>query len=401
MEKLAAGAPVHLAQVKVQVTLPGRWFQAQAPLQTLQVVLEGDRGGFSGDFAKLLAYLQSVPDQGQSLRLSAAQRRQGGLAQLVEAGSREISDGSQRVRHSGRLDDVGWRGIEVFGAQQTGDEGEPAGGDGPLGAAPEVLVVAGGGYAGAVAGAVRETSCSPGEPGGRSLPPLQTLEKSVVGLDGMVFEAQRGRVPGPAHDGYVLVALLEGLAYLTPHVRFAAGFERRGAGNFPPHGHRFDDGVEEVGGVAALVDLALPPQLAVLVSGGFGEETDRVLPNLGLRTVLIFELQRARQVHEPRRHAAPERVAERVPLRRKAGERVVGGVLWGVRRVDEQGDGRPHLGTGHQRQYGICIGRPFDEDGVRAQLIEGPEEAPRAAGAVVSDAEDPDRHGYTTSRHSR
>ena len=64
MEKLAAGAPVHLAQVKVQVTLPGRWFQAQALLQTLQVVLEGDRGGFSGDFAKLLAYLQSVPDQG-------------------------------------------------------------------------------------------------------------------------------------------------------------------------------------------------------------------------------------------------------------------------------------------------------------------------------------------------
>jgi hypothetical protein len=106
-----------------------------------------------------------------------------------------------------------------------------------------------------------------------------------------------------------------------------AGFARRGHVIFPQRGHRFDDGVEEVGGVAALLDLALPPQLAVLVSGGFSEETDRVLPDLGLRTVLIFEVQRARQVHEPHRHAAPERVAECVPLRRKAGERVVGGVL--------------------------------------------------------------------------
>ena len=217
----------------------------------------------------------------------------------------------------------------------------------------------------------------------------------------MSFEVQRGRVPGPAHDGYVLVAFLEGLAYLTPHVRFAAGFARRGLVIFPQRGHRLDDGVEEVGGVAALLDLALPPQLAILVSGGDGQETDRVLPDLALNIVFTFEVQRPRQVHEPRRHAAPERVAERVPLRRKTGERVVGGVLWGFRRVDEQGDGRLHLLTGHQRQYGISVGRPFDEDGVRAQLVEGGEEAPRAAGAVVSDAEDPDRHGYTTSRHSR
>jgi hypothetical protein len=64
MEKLAAGAPAHLTQIKVEVTLLGRWFQAQALLQTLQIALEGDRGSFSGNFAKLLAYLQPVPDQG-------------------------------------------------------------------------------------------------------------------------------------------------------------------------------------------------------------------------------------------------------------------------------------------------------------------------------------------------
>jgi len=96
------------------------------------------------------------------------------------------------------------------------------------------------------------------------------------------FEVQRGRVPGPTHDGYVRVPFLEGLADLTPHVRFAAGFARWGLVIFPQRGHRFDDGGEEVGGVTALLDLALPPQLAVLVSGGLGQEPDRVFPDLGV-----------------------------------------------------------------------------------------------------------------------
>jgi hypothetical protein len=56
-------------------------------------VLEGDGGCFGGDFAQLFADLQPVPDQGKPLGFAPAQRRQGGFAQLVEAGSREIADG--------------------------------------------------------------------------------------------------------------------------------------------------------------------------------------------------------------------------------------------------------------------------------------------------------------------
>src|SRR5215212_3052455 len=89
-------------------------------------------------------------------------------------------------------------------------------------------------------------------------------------------------VPRSADRGYFLVAFPAGFADLTPHIRLAASLAGWGLIALPQGRHRREDGVEEVGGVAALLDLALPPQLAVLVSGGFSEEPDRVFPDFGV-----------------------------------------------------------------------------------------------------------------------
>ena len=143
MQQLAAGAAVLLAQVEVEDTFLGGRLQAQALLQPFEVALQGDGGRLGGDFAQLLADLQLLPDQVQLLRLAPAQRRQGGLAQLVEARGREVANRRERVRHPDGLDDVGRRGVEVLGTQQTGDVGEPAAADVAARRVPEVLVVAG------------------------------------------------------------------------------------------------------------------------------------------------------------------------------------------------------------------------------------------------------------------
>jgi len=98
----------------------------------------------------------------------------------------------------------------------------------------------------------------------------------------VVFEMQGGSVPGSTDDGYVLVAFPADFADRVAHIRLAPGLTGRRLVALPQGRHRIEDGVEEVAGVAALLDLALPPQLAVLVSGGLGEEPDRVFPDLGV-----------------------------------------------------------------------------------------------------------------------
>ena len=97
---------------------------------------------------------------------------------------------------------------------------------------------------------------------------------------------------------------------------------------------------------------------------------------------------RGRQIHAPEGHLVFYGPLKRPPLRGKFGEGVKGGVIGPVHRVDHQRNRRNHAGKGERGQVGAEVGWKFHQQQVRSERVERLLQAARAAGAVVSDAEE-------------
>ena len=253
----------------------------------------------------------------------------------------------------------------------------------------------------------------------------QALESPRVG--GRRREGRRveGRgVEGAADDGHGHGLVGEDRPQHLPHRRLAAlvvlvAQPRVVAAHL---GDRRGEGGEPLDrGVMALLDGVLPPALGVGVAGGPGEHRDRVLPH-GRARGSVFgcivcclddriralrvgvcpqgEVVASRQVGEPDRDAVPQRPPDRHPLGRERRHRVearaprVGDV------VDEPGDRRGRPGVGEQRHDPLELGRPLDDNHVRAQRVEGERHRPGRARPVVPHPEDVDRHAQSSSRQA-
>jgi hypothetical protein len=276
----------------------------------------------------------------------------------------------------------------------------------------------------------------PGDPRRRDLDFRQPLQQLRVALD-LVGILQRRRVPGAAHHGDALEPLLlrgadrrahEGLA-----LRLLALRRRR---LLAQRGHRRADALEQSGRILPLLDLMLPPQLAIAVAGGLGEQADRIVVQVVLilrwrdrrvgigcrsdvRCVLwrrllfalplalrsgLARLQRSgkpmrlRHVDEAGGYFVLEGVTERLPFRREHCEGIEHRQVRRLRRIDQQRHRRLQLGMRDQRQHLRRIRRPLDQHDIRAQGLERGAQRARAAWSVMPDAEDVEGHGLRWRR---
>ena len=179
-------------------------------------------------------------------------------------------------------------------------------------------------------------------------------------------------MPGAADDRDVL-GLLVGGADRLAHVGLAALLGRVVLGErLAQRAHRLGHGLERVA-LAARLDDVLPPALGVPVAGDLGERGQRVRAQAAARLVLVAargHLVRRGQVHEAHGHVAVERVADRPPLGREAGERIERGAGGLVRHVGEQRDGRRHVLARGELEQRVGLRRPFDQDGVGLELVQ-------------------------------
>ena len=72
-----------------------------------------------------------------------------------------------------------------------------------------------------------------------------------------------------------------------------------------------------------------------------------------------------------------------------------------VEGVPEQGDGWDHLGIDRVGQDAVRLGRPFDQDGIRLQVVQRAGQRAGRAGTVVADAQHVCGHEVSTSRDAR
>ena len=243
-------------------------------------------------------------------------------------------------------------------------------------------------------------------------------------------------MPGAADHRDAREALLARRAQALAHVglalRLARGQRRLGVGVAAQLAHHLGDGGEDVGVLAALLDPAVPPALAVRVAVGAGEVVEGVaatskapLPasprwgeEIGRSAILSFSLPqrgrvgegariqrqrvRARQVDEARRHARAGRPAQRLPLRREAREGVEHRLLRRLHRMDQQRHRRHQRGIVQVRQQRVGLRRPLDQHRVGLPGREGAHQAACAARAVVADAEEADLgHVQPCARQAR
>lgn len=153
---------------------------------------------------------------------------------------------------------------------------------------------------------------------------------------------------------------------------------------------------------AALV-LLLPGAALVLLPGpGLV-----VLPGAALPLALLRHGQGVccGQVDEADRDTVRQGPADRDPFGRERGERPERRPAWVVHRMGEQGDGRPHLLVGGERQQRVALGRALDEHRLRAGRVQGGTDGAGGPRAVVPhpEQERPRRaRGHTeTSRQAR
>lgn len=302
-----------------------------------------------------------------------------------------------------------------------------------------MVVVAGGGDAGAVAGGGGEAGVGPGDPGGGGFLFREIGEEVFVGFFGGPGGLEEdGGVPGAADDGDFLVAFFHGGADGFSHEGLAVGFEgvwARGEGG-AEGGHGFEDGGEEVfgGGGGAGFDEVVPPGFGVGVAGDGGEVGEGIDVLSFERRVSSFKwgwfvdggfgrggrsafdfgvgvaLRDGRgavgvfgggfggflhgeavgegEVHEAGGDFVFGGVLEGLPFGGEFGEGVEGGVVGDVGGVDEEGDGGFEGVEEVRGEGGVGFGGAFDEEEVGLELVEGLLEGAGAAGAVVADAED-------------
>jgi len=190
-------------------------------------------------------------------------------------------------------------------------------------------------------------------------------------------------MPRAADDGDALEALLARCPQALAHVGLALRLAGFGRGFVAAHlGHRLGHGGEDAGVVAAFLDPAVPPALAVRVAVGTGEVVERIASRaarcgflggfnrrLGFRLVQRQRV-RARQVDEPRRDPAPDRPLQRLPLRGKPRKRVEHRPLRHVERMHQQRHRRHERGVGEVVQQRFGLGRAFDEQRVGLPVVE-------------------------------
>jgi hypothetical protein len=195
-------------------------------------------------------------------------------------------------------------------------------------------------------------------------------------------------MPRAADHRDALKPFLQRGANRPAHVRLAALLDDvRLRNGRPQRRHRFLQGGEETDRIEPLLDLLLPPLLRVFVSRGARKRLQRVraAPFAGLTR---GELDRLRQIHEPRRNGVLRSPAQSLPFRREHGERVEDAASGRVRRIDEQGDGRGEVLVPGKPNQLVAVGRALDQEGIRDERIEGSAQRAGASRPVVADPEE-------------
>ena len=361
--------------------------------------------------------MQRRRDQPQHRIVALADDAAHRLVQLGQPRRAVAAQRRQRLGQPDRLDDMRAGTVDLVRAQQRGHPGQPAGGARVAARVvlPEEVVPAGRGDAGAIA-AARQMPVRPRHPGRLHLELRQALEQRHIGLDRRDAVLQRRHMPGAADHRDAREAGLARRAQALAHVglalRLARGQRRLGVGVAAQLGHHLGDGGEDVGVLAALLDPAVPPALAVRMAVGAGEVVEGVaMAGRGRHGSVVGpgrlggvqrQRVRARQVDEARRHARAGRPAQRLPLRREAREGVEHRLLRRLHRMDQQRHRRHQRGVGQVRQQPIGLRRPLDQHRVGLPGREGAHQAARAARAVVADAEEADLgHVQPCARQAR
>src|SRR3954447_15804467 len=204
-------------------------------------------------------------------------------------------------------------------------------------------------------------------------------------------------MPRSADHGDATEALLEDGADGPAHVRLAALFDevRPGSGR-PQRRHRFLQRREQPDGIEPLLDLLLPPLLRILVSRCPRERLQRI----GAARFAGFargQLDRLRQIHEPRRDAMSRRPRERLPFRREHGERIEDASRRRVGRIDEEGNGRSEVLISGKPDQVVAVGRALDQERVRIERVERSPQRACASRPVVTDAEEMYSSGHSST----
>jgi hypothetical protein len=96
---------------------------------------------------------------------------------------------------------------------------------------------------------------------------------------------------------------------------------------------------------------------------------------------------RLRQVDEVRGQRVLHAPLQRLPLGRELRERIEGGQARVVVRMHQHRDRRAQVGMRHEGKQALGLWGAFHQDAVGLQRLEGAQQAARAAGAVVANAE--------------
>ena len=427
VQQAGAFAIERLAQVEVEIAVRSRRGEAQALLFAGEIARERRGRHVIGHAPEPVADFEFAADQRERERLAGAQRRVRGLFEIGQIRPGASAQRRQRLGEAQRVDQLRGRCRQIVGAQQLRAARQPAQRR-ILAVLPQVFVPAGHADAGTVAAREPEPLVRPRHPGARDLHLRPAGEQRLVGLRRRQRCGEGRHVPGAADDGDAFVPFALRGADRLAHRRLARGLPRvigMRIGVRAQRRHRLGDRGEQRQlrpGFAAL-DVVLPPRLAVVEAGEFGEGVEGVAParacrrgfarrrcvvsrccrrglvRTGLiRCVLRLRLRHRhgeRQIAETRRHAVFERPAQRLPFRRELRERVEHGTRRIVGDVCEQRDRRFERRIANAPDQAVGLGRPFDQQQRRRQRIERREHRARAAGAVVADAEQVDfgRHG--------
>ena len=152
--------------------------------------------------------------------------------------------------------------------------------------------------------------------------------------------------------------------------------------------HRFEDRLEQIPMIAPFLHPVVPPAFAIAVAIRLGKPLERIRP----RRRFVFVLPQREhvggwQIETTDRHVLPHRPADRVPLRRKPGERIERGLFRQVRAMHQQGDRRLHRLVRRMRQQRLQLQRHLYQHNIRRKRIQRRQQAARAARAMMTDAE--------------
>ncbi len=255
--------------------------EAQAPLPRRQVPRQRDHGGRVGHGSHRGADHQGVVDQDHGRRATFAEHGGRGLRHLAQAGEGAQAKRGQGVGQAGGIDDLGGRCRMPAGPQHRRDLAEPSGYDLRTGVDEQVVVPAGRLDARPVARGRGQAPAGPRHPGHHHLGLRQVAEHCrVLGRAACVEVRERRDVPGAAHDGRPLEALLGHRPQALAHVRLAVRLPAGGGGPVLAHGgHGLRNRVEDI--VGSMLHQVIPPALDVIEACRGGQLAQRIALRVG------------------------------------------------------------------------------------------------------------------------